>query len=582
MSSDTTRKWFKNDCRRLFQAGLLTGIAVTSLTGQPVAAQDLSQPGVAGTFRLFQFDPATPEELLRGIRIAQQLDRITEARAWLRQLSERDPQSPELVALRREAGLATFVGFATDRRLQPEAGTLLTTMRLALPQLSSAELTERATRLGTPGRTRDDAVLDLLAAGDASLPVLLAVPANTPAGDVAADLLEQWSVDFRAGLLELLSATDSANQVRILNLLGRTRRSELTFRLLRWQHAGGSAEVREAAGVAIQRLHGTALANTADEAIEILLMQAEKALHAAGQRQSSTKLSPVTVTVDSRLFPGNLQQAVSLISDALAINPEHTAGLLLQFVATAAAVPPEHSKDPSVTADESDEMLLAALAKSLDLEQGAAAVECLKELSRRSLSNSQASTPEEVLGRAVKSADARVRILASTVIRARGLNPPGARTGVLRTLAAAKAGALKPEAVVIAPDSELALTLRQLLEDQQFAVTTARTGPQGFEAAAAQMNCELVFLSMYPSRWPASATIANLRADCRTRLTPIVLVGPEAKRAEAEALSAVHAGVEFLAEPLGTLTFPSQFQALSIPAPLLNTADREALQTAAE
>lgn len=185
MSSDTTRKWFKNDCRRLFQAGLLTGIAVAGLTGQPVAAQDLSQPGVAGTFRLFQFDPATPEELLRGIRIAQQLDRITEARTWLRQLSERDPQSPELVALRREAGLATFVGFATDRRLQPEAGTLLTTMRLALPQLSSAELTERATRLGTPGRTRDDAVLDLLAAGDASLPVLLAVPANTPAGEVA-------------------------------------------------------------------------------------------------------------------------------------------------------------------------------------------------------------------------------------------------------------------------------------------------------------------------------------------------------------------------------------------------------------
>lgn len=582
MSSDTIRKWFNNNARRLFQAGLLTGLASIGLTGQPVTAQDLSQSGVAGTFRLFQFDPETPKELLQGIRIAQQLDRITEARTWLRQLSERDPLSPELVALRREAGLATFVSFARDRRLQPEAGILLTTMRLALPQLSSDELTERATRLGTPGRTRDDAVLDLLAAGDASLPVLLAVPENTPAGQVAADLLEQWSVDFRAGLLELLSTSDSANQVRILNLLGRTRRSELTLHLLRWQHSGESAEVREAAGVAIQRLNGAALANTADEAVRVLLMQAEQALQAAGQRQSSATLPQITATVDSRLYPDNLKQAASLISDALAISPEHTGGLLLQFVATAAAVPPELSQEPSVSADKSDDLLLAALAKSLDLEQGAAAIECLKELPKRSLASSQASAAEEVLGRAVGSADARVRILASTVIRAAGLNPPGARTAMLRTLATAKAGALKPEAVVIAPDSELALTLRQLLEDQQFAVKTARTGPQGFEAAAAQMNCELVFLSMYPSRWPASATIANLRADSRTRLTPIVLVGPEAKRAEAEALSAVHEGIEFLAEPIGTLTFPSQFQALSIPAPLLNTADRETLQTAAE
>ena len=165
MSSDTIRKWFNNDARRLFQAGLLTGLASIGLTGQPVTAQDLSQSGVAGTFRLFQFDPETPKELLQGIRIAQQLDRITEARTWLRQLSERDPLSPELVALRREAGLATFVSFARDRRLQPEAGILLTTMRLALPQLSSDGLTERATRLGTPGRTRDDAVLDLLVRG---------------------------------------------------------------------------------------------------------------------------------------------------------------------------------------------------------------------------------------------------------------------------------------------------------------------------------------------------------------------------------------------------------------------------------
>ncbi|MEI7698535.1 MAG: hypothetical protein WCK86_01960 [Planctomycetia bacterium] len=565
---------------------LKTGVssALFILAGNPGSAfgQDLSEPGVGGRFQLFQFPPETPAELLQAVQIAQKLDRVSEARDWLKQLSERDPSSPEMQALRRESGLSHFVAFARDTRLQPEAADLLRNMQQALPQLSAGELADRVGRLGTPGRTTDDAIHDLLMAGEASLPVLLAVDPASAAGRVAGDLLEQWSVDFRAGLLDLLSTSDSETQVRILDLLGRTARSEPAIRLLRWQFSGEDPLVRAAAGRAIQRLVGNAMPDSADAAVRFLLLQAESALREAGRRQKPLEESAVSVTVDPRLNPSSLQRAEQLIADALAVAPGNEEGLLLQFVSAAAGTAAALSAEPVVAVEKSGKDLIDGLEKSLELEQGAAAVECLKGLFRLSVTRAEASDFAEILAEATESPDARVRILSSVLLTRNGLAIGGVRAGVFRSLLAAKSGGLKPEAVVIAPDDQLALLIRHLLEDMNYEVAAAETGPTGFEAAAAQMNCELVFLSMYPSRWPASVTLANLRADIRTRNTPVVLVGPEAKRVEAEALAAVHPGVEFVSEPIGALTFPSQFRALSVPLPLLNAEDREVLRTAAK
>lgn len=571
---------FRGD--RFLKAGALSVLFVFAGNPDSAFGQDLSEPSAGGRFQLFQFSPETPAELLHAVQIAQKLDRVTEARDWLKQLSERDPSSPEMQALRRESGLAHFVAFARDTRLQPEAAGLLRNMQQALPQLSAGELADRVGRLGTPGRSTDDAIHDLLLAGEASLPMLLAVDPATPAGRVAGELLEQWSIDFRAGLLDLLSTSEAGTQVRILDLLGRTARPELAIRLLRWQFSGEDLKVREAAGRAIQRLVGNALPAAAEEAASFLLSQAELSLRDAGRRQKPVAESAVSVTVDPRLNPSSLQRAEQLISDALAIAPGNGDGLLLQFVSMAAATASSLSTDPTVAAGKSEKELIGALEKSLELEQGAAAVECLRGLSQLSLSRAEARDSEEVLAEATESPDARVRILSSILIRRHRLEVSWARAGVFRSLLAAKSGGLKPEAVVIAPDNQLALLIRHLLEDMNYEVEAAETGPTGFEAAAAQMNCELVFLSMYPSRWPASVTLANLRADIRTRNTPVVLVGPEAKRVEAESLAAIHPGVEFISEPIGSLTFPAQFRSLSVPGPLLEAADRQVLHAAAK
>lgn len=81
--------------------------------------------GIAGAegsrAALFQFQPQTAQQLLSAAQIAWKLDRTADARGYLRQLADRDPQSSELLMLRKQQGLAIFVDLQRDQRLHPES-----------------------------------------------------------------------------------------------------------------------------------------------------------------------------------------------------------------------------------------------------------------------------------------------------------------------------------------------------------------------------------------------------------------------------------------------------------------------------
>ena len=132
---------------------LLTSLAACSCVPSCLwAADDLRYSAAGdGSANLFQFPPETPEDLVEAARIAINLDRPSDARGFLRQLIERDPQAPEMLALRRRFGLSMLIDFRRDARLQPEAGQLLKQMQSALPQLSAADLSERAGLLDWAG-----------------------------------------------------------------------------------------------------------------------------------------------------------------------------------------------------------------------------------------------------------------------------------------------------------------------------------------------------------------------------------------------------------------------------------------------
>lgn len=553
---------------------MLFGLTAVQFGGA-VVAQSVSTAGVQRS--LFQNEPNTPDKLLSSARIAQRQDRITEARSFLAALLERDPRSPEMVALRQQYGLAPFILMRIDQRLQPEATDLLLHMQAAVPESTPAELEQTVARLVAGREASQRSTVLLLSAGDAALPALLAADLQTPAGQAADLFLQEYCSDLRGGLLELLNDADQPTQLRILRLLAGCDSPDVAEHLLRWQYIGADPAVRAAAAAAVSRLSRGALAtDNAQQAASLLLQRTENTLSRFAQQQNESSGAELTVDPDPRLTPTPLQFARLRLTWVREISPEDPAHDLLADVLIAAAASPNADAQPGELIQRSASQQIAVLHKCLQLNLGVGAVEALRCIGVRDLQAGDLAGLQQALHIALQSSDARVRIAAVLQLRSRQLTLDRAAD---RQLLALQTGGLRPEAVIIGPDDSFRLKLRHLLEDEGFTVDESETGPVGFETAAAQMRCELVMLSLTPSRWPAAVTLANLRADLRTKQTPVVLFGPPEKRITGEALAAEYEQVYFLTTPIGQLTFPAQLRSLNLPTAQLSETDRSFLQS---
>jgi CheY-like chemotaxis protein len=546
--------------------------------GLTVAADDLRYSAAGdGTTSLFQFPPDTPEELVEAVRIAIRLDRPSDARGFLRQLIERDPQAPEMLAYRQRHGLATLIDFRRDARLLPESAQLLKQMLGALPQLSTAELAERATLLGTGLSAADVAEFDLMAAGTASMPVLLNQTTSTTSGRAAANLLETFALDWRHDLAALLPAADASTRLRIYGLLAGSAAHDLEEILLRQQFTATVPAEAAAARAALRRLaRGAEIPETADAAVEHLLKLAEASLLEAGTRTLAPDPAVVATGQPADELPP-IRRASLLIEHALAIQPAHPQGVLLRQVIAAATAPLNVPANGSGT--DAGDLQLAVLNVALELGQAPAAISILKTLDPNTLKAGSLEEPAgTVLRQALASPDARVRTLAAALALRAGLENRASAKAVRRQIATAASRAPRPEAVVVLADAQQRLRFKHLMEDQGFQVDAAGTGPDGFLAAAAQLQCEYVLLSLQPSQWSPAMTMANLRADPRTRLATVILVGPQAAREQAEGLIETYGNAVFLEEPVGPLTFASRLGKLRLPAPVVSAAERQQLR----
>jgi CheY-like chemotaxis protein len=537
--------------------------------------------GIAGAegsrAALFQFQPQTAQQLLSAAQIAWKLDRTADARGYLRQLADRDPQSSELLMLRKQQGLAIFVDLQRDQRLHPESPQLLKTMQQAISQPEIAALGQRVSDLGVGGAGAADAVTELLIAGDAAVPALLAADAGSPTGRVAQAFLEVHAVDFRGGLLQQLPQADVAVAVRILKLLSGTAREELALPLIKWQFHQ-DAGVSQAAIEAVGRLSkGRIRTPTTQDAAELLAGEAGAVLRQAALFSLAMAEGGSDSEADSAAL---LKRAEYLLADAISLQPQSVRARELQQVLVAAGADPVVSAPAGPLAGRPASEVLPILGTALDLQQWPAAIECLRNLSTQELSAADQTAAASVLSAAVVSADVRVRVLAAVTARRNQLAAGTAVFGANQVLAAAAGSAAQPEAVVIAPDDQLSLVLRQLLEDQKYVVKVAETGPSGFEQSVDSLHCEAIFLSLYPSRWSAATTLANLRADCRTRSCPVVLIGRPDQQVQARALQEIHGNVHFMSEPIGVLSFPSQLRGLNLRL-LLTVEERQFLSTLA-
>lgn len=525
------------------------------------------------TSSVFQFPPTTADEIVDAAQITRKLDRPGDSRTFLRQLIEK-AGSPELSDLRVNRGLAIFIEFNTDPRLQPEARELLKTMQDALPQRSAEELTSFVQQLAKNDSAGKKAELELLAAGESSVSVLLAADPSSPSGIAAQQLLESYARDFRFELLRQLATSDPATQIRILRLLEGTSDPTLAIRLLRYQHAGSDKSVQSAAGDAIQTLSkGRLHTDSAEQALVILLEAAESRL-----RQNGGQAILVSATDPSAdpIRPELILQAESLIDDALVISKVDGRASRLKLVTQLASTNPQLSAEPTVAAALPEGELLELLQLSLRLEVPIASIECLRALSRLNSASVDNATAGRVLYQSLESPDARVRALAAILVR-RGW-PVTRKFAVQRTLTAAASAPVKPEAVVVSPNAERQLLIGHLLQDAGYAVRVAESGPDGFDLAASQLNCDLFVLDVTTTTWTVDSTMANLRADLRTRNTPVVVFGDPLAQQRATALDDRYGRVWFVAEPLGERTLATQLQSMNLPAPVMSAEDRQYVQ----
>ena len=83
-------------------------------------------------------------------------------------------------------------------------------------------------------------------------------------------------------------------------------------------------------------------------------------------------------------------------------------------------------------------------------------------------------------------------------------------------------------------------------------------------------------------RWPIATTLANLRADIRTRHTPVVVIGHPRFEARVLALSGTYPGLWFVSEPVGSESLLEKLVQKNLSGHALSLEDRVAMKQLAQ
>lgn len=529
---------------------------------------------------LFLFPPQTPAELVRAVQITQQMRRPADARRYLQQLLATATTTDDLTALRREFGIGTFLDLYSDPNLQPEAQELLNAVGAAAGEAvpSGFRIGQLLEQPGTTTRERADAIMEIVSARDAAVPVLLEAEPETDAGRLATTILEAWARPLRYGLLNELESADDATRIRILRLLYRTADQELIPVLLRWQFGPDvSPAVVDQAEVTIRALAGdrpvpetaAAAANRIANRIRALVAEAGSRF---GMQDVPGELASIPDAADRQRL---LDSATRLADSLLAIAPQDPRSVILSEVVRLAS----EETDAAPAAGGIDaEQRNAVLATALELRNSKAAYGALRQWAAESESDPSAVPETGVLTQALADPDARVRALAAGLLLVSGRR---AASPILlqQQRDALERGSVRPEAVVVDSRETQSAELVAVLRDGGFTAASSGTSAAGFDVAVGQLQCELILLQANCQQWPLSLAVANLRADGRTAETPIIVYGSRRARDAVRRLATRYPGIWFLEEPVTRLTLFERLSLYRVPDPLLDTDARLELKS---
>lgn len=181
-----------------------------------------------------------------------------------------------------------------------------------------------------------------------------------------------------------------------------------------------------------------------------------------------------------------------------------------------------------------DDFISDVLDLSLDQGNGHAARGALAVLSAVGARRVAASGKSSPVAKALNAPDARVRMEAVQSILA--LDPVASFSGshrVMQELSRAATNSGKLVCLVADARQQQGLTIGAMVSDEfGYTAQIANTGAEAFTKAATHGDVALIMIEMNIARWALSQTLANLRADARTRGIPIVVYGSAQARAK--------------------------------------------------
>ncbi len=571
------------------RAAVLQYVATVSLAAclltcpTPVAAQQ--EDGDPTQDELFVFRPNTPIRQVRGAVLAERLDRPGLAQGYLQDLIDSQPTTETLRSLRQEFGIALFLKLSTIQELQPTSRDLLNLMNESMKQEapSTDAVESLITVLGqSEQQTLEASVRILSAEGDAVEP-LLAADTTTPHGEIAAMLLQKYARRLRHGLLTALPNADEPGRTRILGLLKTTADPEIAYDLSPYRFDESSLVSAAATTAAERLLRGRPLPNSADAAVHSLVSEAIRLIGDAGapfpsseQLFAQRNLRNRQPAPEDRIFGAYmLERAATLSRYATSIRPGNETAMATQLVAEITeqswpAMWPKQIDIPVVdTATEPAAVDVSALRIALQTKNAAAVFGVLS----RPESAAVLKYHPKLMRSCLLFPSSRVRLMTAGISRADGM----ANHFTTAVIASGIAGRETPEAVVIDSGRGNSATTAAVLSDAGYTATAANSGQSGFESATRQLHCELILVHSNCLRWSLSETIANLRADYRTRNTPIIIYGPERDKLRTERLRSNYRGLWWITEPISEITFVDTLRFENVPPAILSEAERKSM-----
>lgn len=506
-------------------------------------------------------EPTTPDEFMEAVLFTMKIARPEAAKGYLEGLLALDPDDATLLSFRQKYGTSTFLQLARTDGVNPPATILLERLMAAGSRQANdpAYLDQVIKNLSGDARQVDLAIRDLQHLG---------APAAARLVQQAAD--ENSNID-RAAALIALSRMGSVAVAPLAGYLSMGTDAEKSVAAHAFGYVAGQSEAHLLYRLAFGSTDPALQATSRGSLARILYGHAEQAhrldgFGSAGKMRSVAEgfltgkqslepeddgLYPIWITDSEN---GGLKEvrvstrsaavfrAEQLARQALEMAPGDSRAqavllvvLLTRDVETAGwdqALPKGPGTAYLTAVSVGSEACLKALSLSNELGTVGATEALVRALSENGSAGLLRTGGQR--GQVVTMLDhasPRVQFAAAETILK--WDPHRSFSGSLRVveiLTRALEADSQPDSVVIDPNNTRGSAMASHLTEMGYATHILPTGSEGFSAAASRADVEVAVLHLNTIRWELSPTIANFRADSRTKHLPIAVYGPAGMR----------------------------------------------------